>query len=119
QKNFSPPPVMMATRSSGSSRNLTNAWLMIRLVAASMALALGRSSTTSRMGPLRVMWRGPALTSRLLIGNGNALKAAHPRGKAWRPPWRRFMLRAAQKGGLPHDRLPTPHGPAPDDPARL
>ena len=40
-----------------------------RLVAASMALALGRSSTTSRTGPLRVTWR--VLRSVwLLIGNG-------------------------------------------------
>src|SRR5581483_4725703 len=43
----------MATRRSGSSRKRANSAPMIRLVAASIALALGRSSVTSRTAPRR------------------------------------------------------------------
>src|SRR5437899_422195 len=43
----------MATRSSGSSRNFANTAPIARLVAASMALAFGRSSSTSRTAPSR------------------------------------------------------------------
>src|SRR5215471_4421668 len=49
---------MMATRSSGSSRKPAKTSPMRRLVAALMALALGRSSTTSRTAPERVTRNG-------------------------------------------------------------
>ncbi len=42
EKNFSPPPVTMATRSSGSSRKLLKASPMALLVGTSRALAFGR-----------------------------------------------------------------------------
>src|SRR3982074_2583682 len=54
----------MATRSSGSSRKPANTSPMARLVAASIAFAFGRSSTTSSTAPLRVTRTGVSLTSR-------------------------------------------------------
>src|SRR2546426_2892593 len=45
---------MIATRSSGSSRNAAKHSPIARLVAASIALAGGRSSRTSSTAPLRV-----------------------------------------------------------------
>src|SRR5215471_2598667 len=51
---------MMATRSSGSSRKPAKISPMNRLVAALMALALGRSSTTSKTAPERVTRNGPS-----------------------------------------------------------
>ena len=48
EKNFSPAPVMIATRRSGSSRNAPNVWDISIDVAESIALAFGRSIVTSR-----------------------------------------------------------------------
>src|ERR1700674_4993748 len=61
---MSPAPVMIATRSSASSRKPANTSPIARLEAASMAFALGRSITTSRTAPLRVTRTGPSLMSR-------------------------------------------------------
>src|SRR5260370_37085360 len=54
---------MMATRSSGSSRNSAKSRPIARLVTASIAFALGRSSTTSRMAPRRATRSGPSVNS--------------------------------------------------------
>ena len=54
-KNFSPAPVKMPTFSVGSSRNNCQASLSSTLVCRSIALALGRSRTTSRTPPCCVV----------------------------------------------------------------
>src|SRR5207302_7462682 len=61
EKNLSPPPVTIATRRAGSSRKRAKASPIARLVAASIAFAFGRSSTTSKMAPSRVMRRGDSV----------------------------------------------------------
>ena len=81
----------MATRSSGSSRNALNVSPMRRLVARSMALALGRSSVTSMI----------PLSRRILIGSLTSLLPLPPPFAAWFGSARR---------ALPH---PAPLGPTP------
>src|SRR3954471_5878499 len=54
---------MMATRSAGSSRNSAKICPIARLVTASIAFALGRSSTSSRMAPRRATRSGASTKS--------------------------------------------------------
>src|SRR5882762_2260722 len=51
EKKRSPAPVMIATRSAGSSRKAVNTWFSRRLAARSMAFAFGRSMVTSKTVP--------------------------------------------------------------------
>ena len=78
EKIRSPPPVRIATLSSGSSRRRAKASPSRRLVAWSMAFTFGRSSVTSRTAPRR-----STLTSSPMTSISLAAMARVP-GMAWK-----------------------------------
>ncbi len=82
EKNLS-APVRMATRSAGSSRKAANTSPMRRLVGVSIALAFGRSKTTSRMAPLRVTLSGLSVMSSSSVSRIGISAPMAPSSIAW------------------------------------